>query len=236
MKKINKEIIFDILIVIVVVLLYIFAAMFLYTNFRERKRKEIANNIIDKIDKKIAENSSIVSNDEITYDTKYDNNKYTILGKIKIPKINIYQPILKENTMDSYNVSVVKISGPPLNTYGNVNIGAHNFMKGNFFIKITKLTNDDVVEITDMSGTTVNYYVYEYNKVPINEASYLRQPEDKSSKIVTLVTCTKGGKERYYVKYFNNFFSSFWCYYNLPWFNIFIDFNYVIICVHSIYI
>ena len=199
-KKKKMEIIFDILIVIIVILLYVFAAMFLYTNFRERKRKEIANDIIVKIDKQIKQNSTPNTNEEIKYNTSYNNQKYTILGKIRIRKINIYQPILMENTKDAYNISVVKISGPPLNSYGNVNIGGHNFMKGNFFIKINRLVKDDVVEITDMSGTTVNYYVYEYNTVSANEASYLKQPEKKNVKIVTLVTCTKGGKERYYVK------------------------------------
>ena len=64
---------------------------------------------------------------------------FTVIGKIRIDKINIYQPILKENNKDAYNVSVVKMSGPSLNTPGNVAIGGHNFMRGNFFIKIKKL-------------------------------------------------------------------------------------------------
>lgn len=199
-KKKVLEIVFDVIIVLIVILLYVFSAMFLYTNFRERKRREIADNIIDKIDKKIENNSGENASGELVYNTDYDNNKYTIIGKIRISKIGIYQPILSENTKDSYNISAVKISGPPLNTYGNVNIGGHNYMKGNFFIKINRLVNNDVIEITDMSGTTLKYYVYEYKKVSINDAEYLKQPTDKSLKVVTLVTCTKGGKERYYVK------------------------------------
>ena len=56
------------------------------------------------------------------------------------------------------------------------------------------------VTITDLSGSSVNYYVYEYKTTTIDDPSYLKQPENKDEKIITLVTCTKGGKERYYVK------------------------------------
>ena len=207
MKKIKKEYIFNTLIVIVIILLYVFDGLFSYTNVRKRKRKEIVNGIVDKVDKKIDDNKNAVDNNEInesmesnSIDTNYKGYNYTILGKIRIKKINIYQPIIKENTKDSLNVSAVKIAGPSLNTYGNVVIGGHNFMKGNFFIKINKLVKDDVIEITDIFGNTLNYYVYEYGITSIDDASYLKQPDDETVKMLTLVTCTKGGKERYYVK------------------------------------
>ena len=112
----------------------------------------------------------------------------------------MYQPILKENTKGAYNTALVKMSGPNLNENGNVAIGGHNFMRGNYFIKINKLVKNDVVEITDLSGRKINYYVYEYGVTSKDDASYLAQPSNPNQKIVTLVTCTKGGKERYYVK------------------------------------
>lgn len=193
-------IIFNILIILLVISLYVFTFLFIYNDFRERKRKEISNGIIDEIDKKIEENKDNLNNPLDEIETTYKGVNYTVLGKIRIRKINIYQPILKENTKDSYNVSVVKISGPDLNSKGNVAIGGHNFMKGNFFIKINRLVNNDVVEITDLSGKTVKYYVYEYGITSVEDSSYLKQPDNDNDSIVTLVTCTKGGKERYYVK------------------------------------
>lgn len=199
LKKII-EIIFNILIILLVISLYVFTFLFIYNDFRERKRKEISNGIIDEIDKKIEENKDNSNNPLDEIETTYKGINYTVLGKIRIRKINIYQPILKENTKDSYNVSVVKISGPDLNSKGNVAIGGHNFMKGNFFIKINRLVNNDVVEITDLSGKTVKYYVYKYGITSVEDSSYLKQPDNDNDSIVTLVTCTKGGKERYYVK------------------------------------
>lgn len=199
-KKVMEKI-FDVVIILIVIALYIFAGLFIYSNFRERKRNEISNKIIDKVDEQIKENTS---NDNAVTETEakvsYASYNYTAIGKIRIKKIGIYQPILKENTKDSYNASVVKMSGPDLNTKGNVAIGGHNFMRGNFFIKINRLVKDDVVEITDLSGKTVKYYVYEYGIVSADEAGYLKQPDNKDDMMITLVTCTKGGKERYIVK------------------------------------
>lgn len=199
-KKVMEKI-FDFIIILIVIALYIFAGLFIYSNFRERKRNEVSNKIIDKVDEQIKENTQ---NDNAATEAEakvsYAGYNYTAIGKIRIRKIGIYQPILKENTKDSYNASVVKMSGPNLNTKGNVAIGGHNFMRGNFFIKINRLVKDDVVEITDLSGKTVKYYVYEYGIVSKDEAGYLKQPDNKDDMMITLVTCTKGGKERYIVK------------------------------------
>lgn len=197
MKKLIN-VLFNVVIVLIVISLYVCVALFIYTNFRERKRQEIARGIIDKVDEQINNNEQTSSLNEVV--ANYNGMKYTVLGKLKIKKINMYQPILKENTKDSYNASVVKMSGPDLNEFGNVAIGGHNYMKTNFFMKINRLVNGDVVTITDLSGRSINYYVYEYGVTSINDASYLKQPDDKTLKIVTLVTCTKGGKDRYYVK------------------------------------
>ncbi len=197
-KIFNKKNIINFIIIIIIICLYISVALMIYSNFRERKRQEVANNIIDKVDEVIEENK-ISDNSTSEFNTTYNGIRYTVIGKIRIKKINIYQPILKENTRSAYNASVVKISGPDLNTSGNVSIGGHNFMKGNFFIKINRLKEDDKVTITDLTGHSVDYYVYEYGITSIDDPSYLSQPSD-NSKIVTLVTCTKDGKERYYVK------------------------------------
>ena len=199
MKKNVKEIIMDILILIIVILLYVFVFMWIYTNFRERKRKEMSKGIIDVIDKEIVNNKEN-ENTNPEKNISYNKINYTVLGKIRIKKINIYEPILKENTKLAYDTAVVKMYGPELNNKGNVVLGAHNFMRGKYFIKINGLVNNDVVTITDLTGRSINYYVYEYGVTSIDDATYLKAPINKDEKIITLVTCTKGGKERYYVK------------------------------------
>lgn len=196
LKRINKEKVFNIIIILIVIALYISVALFIYTNFRERKRNELANGIINKVDEIINQQDQGVTEAEV----KYAGYNYTVLGKISIKKINLYQPILKENTAGAYNTALVKMSGPNLNENGNVAIGGHNYMRGNYFIKINRLTNGDVITVTDLSGRSINYYVYEFGITSKDDASYLAQPEDETTKMITLVTCTKGGKERYIVK------------------------------------
>lgn len=198
-SKINKEKLFNVIIILIVIALYVSVFLFIYSNFRERKRQEISDGIIEKVDKQIKKNEQ-EKNPTTEVVATYGGINYTVLGKIRIKKINIYQPILKENTKKAYDASVVKMSGPDLNTNGNVAIGGHNFMKGNFFIKINRLVNGDKVTITDLTGKSIDYYVYEYGVRSVDDASYLAQPENSEDKIITLVTCTKGGKERYYVK------------------------------------
>ena len=197
LSKINKEKLFNALILLVVIGLYVAVALLIYTNFRERKRQEISNGIIDKIVDVIEENED---NPVTEATVSYGGFNYTVLGKLRIRKINIYEPILKENTASAYNTALVKMSGPDLNENGNVAIGGHNFMRGNYFIKINRLRENDVVTVTDLTGRSVNYYVYEYGIKSADDASYLAQPDDPNEKIVTLVTCTKGGKQRYVVK------------------------------------
>ena len=194
-KHITVEKIINYLIVLVVILLYIFVAMYIYSNFRERKRQEIKNGIIQKIDDVIKDETT-----ETEAEIKYEGYNYTVLGKLKINKINLYEPILKENNAGAYNTALVKMAGPNLNDFGNVSIGGHNFMRGNYFIKIRKLVKNDVVTVTDLTGRSINYYVYEYKVADANDPNYLKQPDTLNEKIITLVTCTKGGKQRYYVK------------------------------------
>ncbi len=197
--RINKVKVFNVIIVLLVILLYIFVFMYIYSDFRERKREELSSEIIKQVDEQIEENKK--EEEPVTeVQATYNGINYTVIGKIRIKKINIYQPILKENTKNAYNTSAVKISGPDLNTPGNVAIGGHNFMKGNFFIKINRLVENDIVTITDLAGRSVDYYVYEYGVTSSDDPSYLAQPDNDTDRIVTLVTCTKGGKERYYVK------------------------------------
>ena len=68
-----------------------------------------------------------------------------------------------------------------------------------FFMKINKLTKGDVINITDLNGRSINYYVYEYKVTSADDSSYLKDIED-GGKYITLVTCNYGGKERYIVK------------------------------------
>lgn len=195
MKKVLK-VLSDIIILLAVIGLYVLAFNFIYSNFRERKRKEISDNVLEKVEDHIKNDKGNNNNTEKSI--KYGGYRYTVLGTIRINKLRFSQPILKENTYGAYNVSVVKMKGPNLNEIGNVVIGGHNYMRSNYFMKINRLVKNDVVIITDLKGRSVKYYVYAYGSTSPDDPSYFENKKD--GRYVTLVTCDKGGKARYYVK------------------------------------
>ena len=68
-----------------------------------------------------------------------------------------------------------------------------------FFSKLDQLVNGDIVELTDLTGRTLTYTIYD---------SYIVEPTDvsctsqltKGKKEVTLITCANNGKQRLVVK------------------------------------
>ncbi len=195
-KKILKTAI-DVIILAAVIALYVLAIRFIYDQFRERKRREISDGILEKVNKNIKKKNTKKTSTE--QKVRYGGHNYTVLGTLNIPKVRFYQPILKENTYGAYNVSVVKIKGPNLNEAGNVVIGGHNYMRSKYFMVINRLVKNDVILVTDLKGRTVKYYVYDYYITSDDDASYLQNIKN-GGKYLTLVTCNKGGVDRYIVK------------------------------------
>ena len=82
---------------------------------------------------------------------------------------------------------------------GNLCIVGHNYRNTKFFSKVPKLKEGDIIKITDMYGTMVEYEVYD---------KYIVEPEDTSctSQLtegrtdITLITCTDDSKQRVIVK------------------------------------
>ena len=187
----------------IVIFLFIFCLYFvtflmIYDNFRERKlnsEEKVALELFDKkIDKKKKE-------DKQTQNQSYTINysKYTILGKLQIPKIGLNTVIIQEQTYSAMNVGAVKTYGVDLNEIGGTVISGHNFRgKNAFFYYILNLKQNDVIKITDNKGVTMDYRVYEVQRyVSPDDVSYLSKTDNYH---VTLVTCENGGKTRIIVK------------------------------------
>lgn len=135
--------------------------------------------------------------------TATNGNKYDYVGLITIPKIDIEYPILSECSDSLLKVSVCKFWGADPNQVGNLCIAGHNYRrKGKFFSDIEDLVYGDIVQIEDLDGNVVEYYVYDIFTV---------DPEDPSSvdctsqltngkREVTLSTCTDDNEQRRIVK------------------------------------
>lgn len=185
----------NILIFLLIFTLYIVTFLMIYDNFRERKLNEEEDNALELYENKIEKKENV----EETNNTTISYSGYTILGKIRIPKVGISTVILKEHTYAAMSIGAIKTYGVDLNEIGGFVISAHNFRgRSSFFYPIRNLKNGDSIYISDTYGREMEYTVYSVSRyVSPDDVSYLIETTDYH---VTLVTCENGGKSRIIVK------------------------------------
>lgn len=128
-----------------------------------------------------------------------DGTVYYTIGKINIPSINVNYPILSTYSDALLKIAPCKFHGPNPNEVGNLCIAGHNYRNSKFFSKAPNLQNGDIIEITDLSGTTLKYAVYDKFIVNPDELECTSQLTG-GKKEITLITCTNDNKQRYIIK------------------------------------
>lgn len=131
--------------------------------------------------------------------TDSKGNQYSIVGIVNIPKINCRYPIIAETTDPMLKVSVCKFWGSAPNEVGNLCIIGHNYKNSKFFSKVPSLIVGDIIEITDLSGRTLQYKAYDIYTVDPSDTRCTTQLT-QGKKEVTLITCTNDTKQRVIVK------------------------------------
>lgn len=137
--------------------------------------------------------------------TTNNGYNYSTIATINIPKINVNYPILDgqtdsvEETEYLLKISPIKFWGANPNEVGNFCIVGHNYRDTRFFSKVLALENGDIVEITDDTGRTLKYSVYDKYEVSPDDTSCTSQLTD-GRKEITLITCTNDSKLRVIVK------------------------------------
>ena len=123
--------------------------------------------------------------------------KYKVIGKIIIDKIDLEDVILEETTDTSLNLGLTKLWGPGINKPGNVSITGHNYRieRSELFSNLNQLLKGDTFELEDMNNKRVKYKIYDKYTVDPEDTSSIDQNDD-GKREVTLITCTKGAKER----------------------------------------
>lgn len=121
-----------------------------------------------------------------------DGTVYYTIGTINIPSINCNYPILysdTENFDTLLKIAPVKFHGADPNEIGNLCIVGHNYRNNQFFSKVPKLENGDIIEITDTFGKTIQYEVYD-KYVTVNTDTSCTTQRTDGKREVTLITCT----------------------------------------------
>lgn len=131
--------------------------------------------------------------------TSSDGTDYYTIGRIYIPKISVDYPILSETTTELLKISPCKFWGADPNQVGNFCIVGHNYRNSLFFSKVPTLEYGDIIEITDLSGKTMKYSVYDKFQVDPEDTSCTTQLTNGRTEI-TIITCTNDSKQRVIVK------------------------------------
>lgn len=130
---------------------------------------------------------------------------YTSIATINIPKIDLNYTIIDGKTKSEKETEVLlkkspcKLEGPEPNEVGNFCIVGHNYRNKKFFSKVPNLENGDIVNITDLTGRTITYKIYDKYIVDPYQVECLDQ-KTKGKKEITLITCTNDSKNRVIVK------------------------------------
>lgn len=190
-----------IVLLIILILIAIFIGSQLFKDNKEKflyedKNKQIVQNFKESLSN-IDQNNQTNSNNNINLE--FENCK--VIGIIKIPKINLEYPILEKTTQETMKKSISRFWGGDINSFGNVSLAGHNNYNGTMFGKNKKLEIGDIVELTDLSNTTIQYEIKEIFKTDPNDVTIL---QDTNSEIreVTLITCSNGRAERLIIKAF----------------------------------
>ena len=128
-----------------------------------------------------------------------DGTKYYTIGKINIPSIGVDYPIFSETTTELLKISPCKFWGADPNQVGNFCIVGHNYRNSLFFSKVPTLKNGDIIEITDLSGRTLQYGVYDKFEVDPDDTDCTTQLTN-GRKEITIITCTNDSERRVIVK------------------------------------
>ena len=183
---------YNILLIILVIAAIVVGAMIVYKYYNEAKNEKELSSFVDETENNLKSQDKDVRNKNIY-------KGYKVVGIIEIPKIKIKYPILEKTTVQSMLVSVTKFWGPDINEFGNVTIVGHNNFSGTMFGKTKNLENGDIIKLTDLKNNTIEYEVFNKYSIDPNDVSCIKSVEPKTRE-VTLITCTKGHKERLVVK------------------------------------
>ena len=193
-----------------VIFVFLFSGWYVYSevqkNACEAVSQDILNDIsMDTMDNTISDkplvvaldDTEVVENNAQVLDGKYTDeygNTYTYESILSIPSLGIEYPVLSETSEELLKISINKFWGGSPNSVGNYCIVGHNYKSGKMFGKLSQMKSGDTIKLTDLSGKTLEYKVYDRYVVDPENVACTSQITN-GLKEVTLITCTNGGKQ-----------------------------------------
>lgn len=146
--------------------------------------KKYDENNLSKISEATNKSYSITRLYSNEVNSNYTTNKtqVSIIGTIKIPKLDISYPIFSQYSDGLLKISVCKFYGPDVNTIGNLCIIGHNYNNGDFFSDLYKLSMNDIIDIYDINSKLISYYIYSIYEVNADDLNYLDQNTNRKQR------------------------------------------------------
>ena len=136
--------------------------------------------------------------DSSTSGTNSEKKKYKVydvVGTMKIPSLNIEYPILEQNSAGALNVALILLYPKDnLNKPGNSVIQGHNYRNGMFFSNLKKITNGAKIYVTDYTGKSLTYEVYNKFEASSTDSSFYTRDTNGLAEL-TLSTCTDASND-----------------------------------------
>lgn len=161
----------------------------------------VYSNIKKEQESKLLANSFNISTLYDSYVTDMDklSTESFVIGIIEIEKIKINYPILSNQNDELLNIAPCRFAGPTPNKAGNLCIAGHNYADKRFFGRLKELAINDKITIYDLSGDSLDYFIYDRKEISPNDLSCMSQ-ETNGEKIVTLITCNNMSDKRLLIK------------------------------------
>ena len=198
-------------------LIVVLAFIYLHSAFERDRSEAVSQELLSEIDNTIVDDEMLVVyldgapetvEDDHSQATTQANNQtvtasdgtsYSTVATVNIPVLNLSYPVLSETTDELLKIAPCKFWGPNPNEVGNFCIVGHNYRNSKFFSKVPDLGMGELVKVTDMTGRTLTYKIYDKYTVEPTDVKCTSQLTN-GKKEVTLITCTDDSKLRVVVK------------------------------------
>lgn len=203
MKNKIYNIILIVLVIALIITISLIAIKYGKNQIKEKELETVVEEVKVQIENIKNDNTEInTNNSSIEQEKKQvqvEHKGYNIVGIITIPKLKIEYPIINKTNEETMKISITKFWGNNVNDIGNFTMSGHNYMDGTMFGGIKKLKIGDFIEMTDLSGKTIKYKIFDKYVTNPNDIECINSVEGDTREI-TLITCTNGRSNRLIIK------------------------------------
>lgn len=190
-----KNKIYNIILIILGIVLLVVITLIAIKYGKNQINEKKLHSVVDEVKTQIEQ----VGNNEDLKQVQVKYKDYNVVGIISIPKIGMEYPILDTTNEKTMKVAITKFWGNDVNELGNFTMAGHNNKDGTMFGKTKRLNIGDKIEMTDLTGKTIEYEIFDQYLIDPNDVSCVKSVKENTRE-VTLITCANGRSNRLITK------------------------------------